>query len=155
MRIPNEIETYHLLGAIKLSSPFGLRNHAIIRLALHTGLRVSELTGLDIDHVWKRGAPRSWIDLAPATCKYHRGRQIPLNPAAQRAIIDLIRFLQARGFSTAPDCPLLTNRHHRRLPVREVQRCVQKYREIAGLDMRVTPHTITPFVRIAAGSNWL
>ena len=142
MRIPNEIQTYKLLGCINLKKPFGPRDHAMIRLALHTGLRVSELTGLDICHVWVLGAPRAWLDLPASICKGHRSGQIPLNPYAQRAITDLVRFLQARGFSTEPDAPLLTDHRHRRLPTREVQRCIQKYRELAGLDIRVTPHSL-------------
>ena len=141
MRIPDSDDTSRLLAVIPLRSPFGQRDHAMIRLDFHTGLRVSELVGLNVGHVWFQGAPRRWIDLDPSTCKYHKGRQIPINSVAQQAITDLIRFLQARGFATGPDDPLLTDRRHRRLPVREVQRCVQKYRELAGLDLRVTPHT--------------
>ena len=142
MRIPNELDTYKLLGAINLKKPFGPRDHAMTRLALHTGVRVSELTGIDVGHVWANGAPRAWLDLPAPICKGNRSGQIPLNPAAQRAITELVQFLQQRGFSTAPDAPLLTDRRHRRLPAREVQRCIQRYREIAGLDIRVTPHSL-------------
>lgn len=142
MRIPNEIQTYKLLGGINLKKPFGPRDHAMIRLALHTGLRVSELTGLDVGHAWALGAPRAWLDLPADICKGHRSGQLPLNPQARRAIAELVRFLSARGFSTEPSAPLLTDRHHRRLPVREVQRSLQAYREIAGLDVRITPHSL-------------
>ena len=142
MRIPNELDTYKLLGAINLKKPFGPRDHAMTRLALHTGVRVSELTAIDIGHVWSNGAPRSWLDLPAPNCKGARSGQIPLNKSAQKAITELVQFLRARGFSTATDAPLLTDRRHRRLPAREVQRCIQKYREIAGLDIRVTPHSL-------------
>jgi len=46
-----------------------------------------------------------------------------------------------RGFQTQPHSPLLQDRRHRRLPVREVQRLAQSYRQVAGLDLRVTPHS--------------
>ncbi len=36
---------------------------------------------------------------------------------------------------------LLCDRRHRRLPAREVQRLVQRLRELADLDVRVTPHS--------------
>lgn len=141
MRIPDQAATQKLLQVIPLRSPFGARDRAMIILALHTGLRVSELTGLDVGHVWFQGQPRLWLDLPGAICKYNRSRQLPLNLDAQAAITELIRFLVQRGFSIEPHSPLLTDRRHRRLPVREVQRCVQNYREKAGLDLQVTPHS--------------
>ena len=142
MRIPNELDTYKLLGAINLKKPFGPRDHAMTRLALNTGVRVSELTAIDVGNVWLNGAPRSWLDLPAPNCKGARSGQIPLNKSAQKAITELVQFLRARGFSTAPDAPLLTDRRHRRLSPREIQRCIQKYREIAGLDILVTPHSL-------------
>ena len=66
----------------------------------------------------------------------------PLSAAARRAVTDLVDFLKMRGFQSHPDSPLLQDRRHRRLPVREVQRLVQKYREAAGLDVRATPHSL-------------
>jgi integrase/recombinase XerC len=57
-------------------------------------------------------------------------------------VSDLVAFLQLRGFSTLPQAPLLTDRRHRRLPVREVQRAVQAYREAADLSFRATPHSL-------------
>ena len=141
MRILNHLDTFKLLGVINLNSAFGARDHAMIRLALVTGLRVSELVGLTVGDVYHDGAPRAWLDLPAAICKGHRSRQIPLNPAARRSVADLVAFLAARGFATGPDAPLLTDRRHRALPVREVERCVQKYRELSGLDKRATPHS--------------
>ena len=65
-----------------------------------------------------------------------------MSAAARRAVTDLVDFLKMRGFQSHPDSPLLQDRQHRRLPVREVQRLVQKYREAAGLDVRATPHSL-------------
>lgn len=142
MRIPDDAEMKQLLQVISPSSPFGVRDIAMIQLALNTGVRVSELTGLDVKHVWFKEAPQTLLDLPPEICKYNRSRQIPLNSGAREAITQLIRFLRMRGFSTHPDAPLLTDRRHNRLPPREVQRCMQVYRERAGLALRVTPHTL-------------
>jgi site-specific recombinase XerD len=142
MRIPDDSEMKQLLQVISPSSPFGSRDVAMINLALNTGLRVAELTGLDVKHVWFKEAPHTLLDLPPDICKYNRSRQIPLNTAAREAITQLVRFLRMRGFSSHPDAPLLTDRRHKRLPPREVQRCMQVYREKAGLALRVTPHTL-------------
>ena len=54
----------------------------------------------------------------------------------------LVAFLQLRGMSSAPGSPLLQDRRHHRLPVREVQRMLQLARERANLDIKATPHTL-------------
>ena len=141
MRILNDLAVFRLLGAINLASPFGPRDHAIIRLALYTGLRVSELTGLNVGHVFS-DAPRELLDLPASLAKGHRSRQVPLSPQACRAVAQLVDFLRLRGMSSAPDSPLLQDRRHRRLPVREVQRMLQLARERANLDIKATPHTL-------------
>jgi hypothetical protein len=140
-RILNDLAVFRLLGAINLASPFGPRDHAIIRLALYTGLRVSELTGLNVGHVFS-DAPRELLDLPASLAKGHRSRQVPLSPQACRAVAQLVDFLRLRGMSSAPDSPLLQDRRHRRLPVREVQRMLQLARERANLDIKATPHTL-------------
>ena len=140
MRILSPAATQHLLAAIPPRSPFGLRDHALIRLFAQTGLRVAEMVGLDVGHVFDQ-APRHWLDLPPAICKGNRSRTIPLNHSARQAIADLVDFLRMRGFQAHATSPLLQDRRHRRLSIREVQRLVQHHRQAAGLDLRVTPHT--------------
>jgi len=141
MRILQPQATRQMLSQIKMRSPFGARDHGLIRLFSQTGLRVGEMIGLDVGHVFHDGAARYQLDLPAAICKGHCGRVIPLNEAARQAIHDLVDFLAMRGFQTGPDSPLLQDRRHRRLPVREVQRLVQVHRQAAGLDIRATPHS--------------
>jgi len=140
MRILSPSATQQLLAAVPLRSPFGIRDHALIRFFAQTGLRVSEMVGLNVGHVYDQAA-RHQLDLPAASCKGHHSRRIPLNPSARQAVHDLVDFLKLRGFQAAPDSPLLQDRRHRRLPAREVQRLVQVHREVAGLDIRATPHT--------------
>ena len=102
---------------------------------------MSELTGLNVGHVFS-DAPREWLDLPASIAKGHRSRQVPLSPQARRAVGQLVAFLQLRGMSSAPGSPLLQDRRHHRLPVREVQRMLQLARERANLDIKATPHTL-------------
>ncbi len=138
--IPNEIR--RMLAVIPTRSPFGERDHAMIRLTYFAGLRVGELVRLWIGLVWANGQPRSWLELPASICKTARSRRIPLSAEAQQAIRELVAFLAERGFCTAPEAPLLTDRRHRQLPEREVQRAVQQYREQAELELRATPHSL-------------
>lgn len=107
MRILQPQATRQMLAATRPSSPFGLRDHALIRLFAQTGLRVSEMVGLDVGHVFHAGAARHQLDLPAAACKGHRSRVIPLNDSARQAIHDLVDFLVMRGFQAQPDSPLL------------------------------------------------
>lgn len=141
MRILQAQATSQMLATIRPRSPFGARDHALIRLFSQTGLRVGEMVGLDVGHVFCDGAARHQVDLPAAACKGHRSRVIPLNEAARQAVHDLVDFLGMRGFQAQHDSPLLQDRRHRRLPVREVQRLVQTHRQAAGLDIRATPHS--------------
>lgn len=140
MRILTPSATRQLLAVIPPRSPFGVRDHAVIRLFAQTGLRVGEMVGLNVGHVFGQ-VPFDQIDLPAAICKGRHSRCIPLNPAAQQAVQDLVDFLKMRGFQANPDSPLLQDRRHRRLPAREVQRLVQVHRHTAGLAVRATPHT--------------
>lgn len=140
MRILTPSTTRQLLAAIPQKSPFGARDHAAIRLFAQTGLRVGEMVGLNVSDVFHQEKPRHQVDLPAAICKGHHSRCIPLNECARQAVQDLVDFLKMRGFQANPDSPLLQDRRHRRLPVREVQRLVQGYRVQAGLDVRATPH---------------
>ena len=74
-----------------------MRDHALIRLFSQTGLRVSEMVGLDVGHVFYKGVARRQLDLPAAACKGHRSRVIPLNQAARQAIQDLVGANFGRG----------------------------------------------------------
>lgn len=130
-----------LMASIRPGAPFAGRDTAMLTLVLHTGLRVAELSGLDVHHVAHNGQPRQTLQLPAELAKGSKPRLIPLNQTARAAIFGLLSFNRARGFSVAPESPLLQNRFHRRLSIRDIQRLVQSLREEAGLDVKATPHT--------------
>jgi integrase/recombinase XerC/integrase/recombinase XerD len=113
-----------------------------VQLALHTGLRVSELIGLNHADVIHGGMARSVLFVHREIAKGRVERKVPLNESARRAAITLLRFNQARGFSTAAQAPLFVTRKHQRVSVRLVQRLVQSLRERAGLAVPATPHAL-------------
>ena len=67
---------------------------------------------------------------------------VPLNAAARKAIAVILRFNVARRFSVDLDAPLVQDRWHRRVPVRSLQRMLQKYRERAQASRLLTPHAL-------------
>lgn len=164
---PQEIQ--QLLSGINLRSPFGRRDYLLIRFVYNTGLRIGEACRLTVDQVAHEGKPRSELYLPAHFTKTRRARVIPLNEDAQACVAKLLTFNAERGFSTAPIAPIFVWKNHRRLPVREAQRILQKLREKVGLTAKATPHTLRhafaselvrngatlPTVRSLLGHQWL
>ena len=137
MNVPTPEEVTAILAAIDPRDPFAGRDQGMLTLACHTGLRVSELVGLDVSSVAHEGTPRNALYVVG---KGSHGRTIPLNQSARQAVRDILGFNARRGFSTAPEAPLFVTRKHERVSVRLVQRLIVTLRERAGLDVPVTPH---------------
>jgi integrase/recombinase XerC len=104
------------------------RDAAIVELLYASGLRVSELVGLDLGDV----------DLAEMTVrvigKGRKERIVPFGGAAARA---LEAYLGPRGTG-----PVFLNRRGGRLTVRSVHTIVRRRARAAGIGRRVTPHTL-------------
>lgn len=120
----------------KLATPASLRDRAILYLLYGTGLRVSELSNLNLQH----------IDLAQRIIhvesgKGNKDRMVPLPDL-------LVPILQEylSSYSDRPDrkdSALILNRNGTRLTPRSIQRIVKKYKKLAGLDdKKLTPHTL-------------
>ena len=142
MKILTPYEVQRLLAVIPERSPFGQRDKAMIVFCLHSALRVSELCGLRVHHVAHDGVPRQRLDLPRELAKGNRSRVIPLNEKARQAVAALLAFNRLRGFAVTPDSPLLYTREHKPVGDRAVRALMQKYRELAGLDVKATPHTL-------------
>jgi site-specific recombinase XerD len=135
-------EARRLVAAVDLSHPFGRRDRAMLVLAFHTGLRVSELASLDAADVANGDVPRETLFVRAEIGKGGKSRVIPLNDIARKAVASLLLFNQARGFSVEPKAPLLVTRKHTRLSVRSIQRIVEELRTKAHLDVPATPHSM-------------
>jgi integrase/recombinase XerC len=108
----------------------GARDVAIIELLYASGLRVSELVGVDVRDV----------DLAEMTVrvlgKGRKERIVPFGTAAGRALRDS---LVERGGTAGA---LFLNRRGGRLSVRSVHTIVRRRARAAGITRRVSPHTL-------------
>lgn len=106
------------------------RDRAVLELLYATGLRVSELAGLQLDDVDR--ARR----MVQTVGKGGRPRLVPYGAEAARA---LDAYLAWRG--EAPG-PLFRNARGGPLSARSLRECVRRCARAAGLTRRVTPHTL-------------
>jgi integrase/recombinase XerD len=124
----SEAEAHRLLRA----SEEDPRDHAILVVMAYTGLRVSEVVGLDCEHV----------DLAERTISVVSGKgdKDRLVVFANQTAVALRRWMEHRE-PTGHDA-LFINRRGGRITQRSVQRIVGRYAEAAGIRKRVTPHVL-------------
>jgi integrase/recombinase XerC len=106
------------------------RDVAILELLYASGLRVSELSGLDVDA----------LDRAERTVRVlGKGRKERIVPFGGEAARALEAWLGARG--TRPG-PLFTSARGARLGVRSIHAIVRRSARAAGITRRVSPHTL-------------
>jgi len=136
----NEEELKRIFAQPDLNKLAGLRDRAILELLFSSGLRVSELVGLDRDHInLKR---REFM----VRGKGQKDRPIFISPEAAKW---LDHYLQKREDNTKPLFVRYSGRkqidlsgNYHRLTVRSVQRLVAHCALMAGITKHVSPHTL-------------
>ena len=125
------------------------RDYAIMMLFFGTGIRVSELVGIDL----------SDIDFYNASLLITRKGgdedEVYFGPEVQRALEDYVSAEREILLAGKEDPALFISMQHRRMTVRSVQLMIKGYAEKAGLNMKVTPHALrrTFASQVYASSN--
>jgi len=138
-RLPKAIDVEQvekLLSAPNDKTLLGARDRAILETLYSTGIRVSELVGInfgDIDETGQAIVIRG---------KGRRERIIPLGTHAMTAISHYLGVLEVNSIPNEISDPLFINKHTTRLSTRSVRRKVSKYLEQVGLDPSISPHTL-------------
>ena len=132
-------DTDRLLSAPDETAPFPERDQAMFEFLYATGLRVSELSGVDLDD----------LDLSQRLVrvlgKGKKERIVPFGvPAAQaiRKYLPCRGALRAAHRGVADDEPLFVNRSGGRLSARSVARILKRRLQEAGLPARISPHAL-------------
>lgn len=118
---------------------------------LNTGLRVGELTALNISDVWTGDEPREMLIVREETAKGNKQRSIPLNSTCQDVIKSLMKFYEDKELSTGGKTPLFKSRQRnsdgeRRISDRSFQNKLKEINdelwERNELNVDLTPHTL-------------
>lgn len=133
-------EITRLLAEIDTSTEQGLRDRAIIELLFSSGLRVSELVGLNRDNInLKR---REFM----VRGKGQKDRPVFISQAAADHINNYLETrtdsLPALFISYSRNVSPETTGDYRRLTARSVQRMLSQYTRLAGITKHVSPHTM-------------
>lgn len=133
-------ELARLFAQPKTDSLPGLRDRAILELLFSSGLRVSELVGLNRDHIDLRRREFT------VRGKGQKDRPVFVSEAAAER---LEQYLARRQDNASPlfvrfsgSQPVNTKGDHRRLTARSIQRAVSRYARLAGITKPVSPHSL-------------
>jgi integrase/recombinase XerC len=125
--------------------PAELCNRAMFELLYSSGLRVSELAGLDLAYTQDKGAAPSlgWLDLAAGevlvTGKGNKMRRVPVGAPARAA---LAAWLAVRPPARDGSAALFLSTRATRISPRVVQLRLKQHAILAGSPVHVHPHVL-------------
>jgi len=141
-KVLDEDQLERLFAVQDLNKLSGVRDRAILETFFSTGLRVSELVGLNVDSINIKSGEFTVVG------KGGKARTVYLSTSAQQWIRRYLStrkdeftplFLRYSGKNMAKNDP---DGESLRLSSRSVQRLVKKYVHRAGIAVEATPHTL-------------
>lgn len=130
-------EMFRLLDSIQTGSILDLRNRAIFETLYSSGIRVSELVGMDVFDVDNAGS------VIRVLGKGSKERIVPIGQKALVAIgVYREELLKKYGISADQNGPLFLNKNKGRLSARSVARILERLVKACGLLKPVSPHTM-------------
>jgi integrase/recombinase XerC len=150
VRIPphlSEDEAQRLMDAPAATDPLTRRDVAILELFYASGLRRSELAGLDLDDV------NLSARMVRALGKGGKPRLVPFNKSAAGALRAWLKDREAIAYPPRPAAravkgargsrdPLFVNYKGTRLTVRSIDRLVKRYVTTSGTREGISPHAL-------------
>ncbi|MCM3114702.1 site-specific tyrosine recombinase XerD [Neobacillus sp. MER 74] len=128
-------EVEALLETPQSHDHFGIRDKAMLELLYATGIRVSELIGLEIDNVQ--------LMMGFVRCNGNKERIIPIGRTASEAIKHYLEEGRPRFVSTKyQDHALFLNHQGKRLTRQGFWKILKKLTKEAGINKELTPHTL-------------
>lgn len=123
-------DAFRMLGTPGMDGTRRLRDRAVLETLYSTGIRASELTGIDLAD----------IDRQDRLIRIRgKGRKERIIPLGQKALDAIDAWCAARSAPNAD--AVFTNPSGKRLTPRSVQRIVEIYRNALGLAQKASPHT--------------
>jgi integrase/recombinase XerC len=132
----SEDEAAALLDLPRTGKPLDLRDKAMLELFYATGIRVSELVGIETGdlHFGER--------LVRVRGKGKKERIVPFGRKAKEALEEYSRVRPRLGDKAAAGAAFFLNYRGERLTTRSVQRMVRKYIRRTAVARKISPHSL-------------
>lgn len=128
-------EIEHLLSQPDISDPKGCRDKAMLELLYATGIRVTELTELNVSDLN--------LQIGIIHCKSDKNERIvPIYPAAVRCLADYLARVRPMLVPSKDNPALFTNMNGVRLTRQGFWKIIKAYTGQAGIKKDITPHTL-------------
>lgn len=113
----------------------GCRDKAMLELLYATGIRVTELIDLNLEHLN--------LSVGFLRCVNHKKeRVIPLYATAVRALADYIEHVRPQLIERLDERALFVNMNGSRMSRQGFWKIIKHYQEQAGIQKEITPHTL-------------
>jgi len=128
-------DAFHLLEAGKLENGLDLRDRAVLEVFYSTGIRVSELVGLDWADIDRQ------LGIIRVVGKGSKERIVPIGLVALKALECYAETVRLRWTVVCRgETPVFLNHRGRRITTRSVARIVEKHLKLAGIEIKMGPH---------------
>lgn len=130
----DEADIIKLIESPEGDSEAASRDRAILETLYSTGIRVSELVGLNISHVDQIGG---------VIKVYGKGKKERIVPIGDRALETIRQYLRKRRYGESDENKaLLFNKSGGRISDRSIRRIINKYIVKTSIKEKISPHTL-------------
>ena len=127
--LPQE-ELNHMLDSAPVDDGLAVRDHALFELMYGSGLRLSEIHGLDLGDVL---LDEGWVSV---TGKGRKERQVPLSGKS----VEALRAYLSERVAADGETALFTGKNGTRLGQRQIQKRLQAWAVRQGSGQHISPH---------------
>ncbi|MFQ3651876.1 MAG: tyrosine recombinase XerC [Gemmataceae bacterium] len=138
-RLPRVLDGQQVVALVEApqsDGPLGLRDRALLEVLYSAGVRVSELSGLDLDDLDLEAG------IATVRGKGRKERLILLGPPAVDALHEWLAVRRSISPQAATQSAVFLNKNGTRLTVRSIGRIVGKYVKQTGVGKEISPHSL-------------
>lgn len=130
----DENEVVKLIESPKGDNISAFRDRAILETLYSTGIRVSELVGLDVEDVDHIGG---------VIKVYGKGKKERIVPIGERALQSIREYLNKLKHEGAKETKVLfLNKSGERITDRSIRRAIEKYIKKTSIKEKISPHTL-------------
>ena len=129
-------DVFRLLDAPRADTPDGVRDRALLEVVYSSGLRVSELVGLNWDDVDRK------LELVRVRGKGGKERIVPIGTKALAALESYRARIPQLCRRILDAHAVFLNRRGQRLTTRSVARLVDHYILVSGIATKASPHAL-------------